>query len=178
MLQQVEVYRYAAIHTRLGTMTVVNEVDAEEKVAAQWFPVRAHCELLELEPERQKKIVREDYLDALREIPIQLPIGWRRVLCIRRKEMALWLGGIDPKRCKLGAREALEEYRVELAAAADQLLWKHISLGSAVMTRTLAETTAVYVHAQAEGSCLACGAQQRVTIHDGVATWELLGEEE
>jgi hypothetical protein len=128
---QVEVYKYATIQTTLGEMTVVNEEDGAGKVVAQWFPIRAQCDLLELDVDRQKRTIREDYPDSVREIPVELAVGWRRMLCIRKKELALWIASIEPSRCRLKARGPLEDYRRELLAAADQLFWKHISLGSA-----------------------------------------------
>ncbi len=58
-------------------------------------------------------------------MPLLLEVGWRSPLCVRRKEMALWVAGIDPRRCKLEARGPLEEFRKELLVAADQLFWRN-----------------------------------------------------
>src|SRR5215472_2289004 len=99
-------------------------VAKESGSTSQWFPVRSMCRILGVDDETQVEIAKKAYLDALREVPMKLPrVGWGSVLCIRRKEMALWVGGIDPKRCKMGARGPLEEFRRDLLSAADRLFW-------------------------------------------------------
>jgi hypothetical protein len=173
---QVEVYVYRTIRTKLGDMTVVNETDATGKVVAQWFPVRDQCEMLGLDAGRQKRALHEHYEQALRRIPLQLKVGWRDVLCIHRQELALWLGGIDPSRCKLAAGMALEDYRRDLLIAADQLLWKHISIGSAaVATQPLQVETHVEVRSIA--ACPCCGKPTRVAIYNGETVLTHLEEE-
>jgi hypothetical protein len=102
-------------------LPVAKETDS----TSQWFLVRAMCRVLGVDDETQVDIVKKAYSYALREVPMKLPrVGWRSVLCIRRKEMALWVGGIDPKRCKLSARGPLEEFRQDLLTAADRLFWR------------------------------------------------------
>jgi hypothetical protein len=124
---EIEQYEVGFIQTRLGVLSIALEKQAH----VQWFPVRHVARALEVSEDRQVEVVKEHYAEALRMIPIKMAVGWRDVLCIRRQEMALWVAGINPKRCKLETREHLEAYRVELCVAADQLFWKHISLGSA-----------------------------------------------
>jgi hypothetical protein len=171
---QVEVYQQGVIQTRLGDIPVALETQAR----IQWFPVRAMSRLLGVDEDRQAQVVKDAYAEALREIPMQLPVGMRRVLCIRRKEFALWIAGINPKRCKLGAQKALEEYRVELLAAADQLFWKHVSIGSSTaLTAPSTSATTVSVHAEIDHACLKCGAAHHLVYVDGVVTTTLQEEE-
>jgi len=175
---QVEVYKYTTIQTTLGVMVVVNEEDGNGKVIAQWFPIRAQCVLLELDVDRQKRSARQDYPDALREIPVELPVGWRRVQCIRKKEFALWLAGIDPKRCKLGAQRALESYRQEVLAAADRILWKNINLGSASAILPSDTPRETQVEIRAIGLCPCCNRVTRVLIEDGVTVLQHVDDTE
>ncbi len=100
-------------------------VAQETDNTTQWFPVRAMCRVLGVDEEKQVAIVKEAYPDALDEVPMRLArVGWRTPLCIKRAEMALWVGGINPKKCKLSARGPLEEFRRDLLAAADRLFWR------------------------------------------------------
>ena len=168
---EIEVYKYVVIQTTLGEMTIVNEEDGAGKVIAQWFPIRAQCDLLGLDADRQKRVVREDYAEALREIPIELAVGWRRLLCIRKRELALWIAGIDPSRCHLATALVLEDYRQELLAAADRIFWKHATPGnlgtSIVPVRSSDVTSDTTVEIRAIGLCPCCSKPTRVLIADG-----------
>ncbi len=110
-------YQYGTVH--LARWDALLPVALELGSRIQWFPVRAMCRILGVREEQQVAHLKDAYADALREVPMQLEIGWRSPLCIRRKEMALWVAGIDPRRCKLEARGPLEEFRRDLLAAAE-----------------------------------------------------------
>jgi hypothetical protein len=80
--------------------------------------------------------------------------------------MALWVAGIDPRRCKLEARGPLEESRRDSLAAADQLFWRK--------TNEIAEEASYGVKSFVTGEfgvhCDECGLTHRVLLQDGVMT--------
>jgi len=157
-------YQYGTVH--LARWDALLPVALELGSRIQWFPIRAMCRILGVREEQQVAHLKEVYPDALREVPVQLDVGWRSPLCIRRKEMALWVAGIDPRRCKLEARGPLEEFRRELLAAADQLFWRK--------TNEAAEETTYGVKSFITGEfvvhCDECGMTHRVLLQDGVMT--------
>jgi hypothetical protein len=157
-------YQYGTVH--LARWDALLPVALELGSRIQWFPVRTMCRILGVREEQQVAHLKEAYPDALREVPLQLEVGWRSPLCIRRKEMALWVAGIDPRRCKLEARGPLEEFRRELLAAADQLFWRK--------TNEVAEEAnsshGSFVSGEFIVHCDECGMTHRVILQDGVMT--------
>jgi hypothetical protein len=157
-------YQYGTVH--LARWDALLPVALELGSRIQWFPVRAMCRILGVREEQQVAHLKEAYPDALREVPMQLEIGWRSPLCIRRKEMALWVAGIDPRRCKLEARGPLEEFRRDLLAAADQLFWRNTN-------EAVAETntsSGAFITGEFVVHCDECGMTHRILLHDGVMT--------
>lgn len=80
--------------------------------------------------------------------------------------MALWVAGVDPRRCNLEARGPLEEFRRELLAAAAQLFWRK--------TNKIAEETPYGVKSCVTSEfvvqCGECGLTPRALLQDGVMT--------
>ncbi len=91
-----------------------------------YFPVKAVCMVLGINPQTQKTRIKADgrFKGAWRDLPISTPKGYRDTLCLHKDKVATWLGLIDPAHCKLAkTRAKLEEFQAELFAAADRFLW-------------------------------------------------------
>jgi P22_AR N-terminal domain len=155
-----------------ATVSVAQEVDKH----IQWFPVRHMCGVLGVEEERQVKIVKESYPHALDTISLRLTSDspWRPVLCIRRKEMADWVGHIKPEKCKLSARGPLIEFQEELLAAADRLFWRPAR--SAPEGERAGVTFSARIEVQMH--CQDCGAPHYIIHEHGETTVIRIRDEE
>ncbi|MBF6588906.1 MAG: hypothetical protein IVW57_00060 [Ktedonobacterales bacterium] len=128
---------------------------------------RAMCALLGVERKRQLRIVRAKYGAALRVIPIETPAGVRPAHWIRTGECALWVGGINPARCKLATRENLEAFQADFKAEAERLLFEG--------PRTPASRRGMFAHSERMEyvfSCLYCGGGHRIIARNGEVTLE------
>jgi hypothetical protein len=154
-------------------VAVAQEVDRH----VQWFPVRFMSGVIGVEEERQVKIVKERYPQAVDTIQLRLTRGspWRPVLCIRRREMALWIGGIDPKKCKISAQGPLREFQEELLRAADQLFWKPAS--DLWNDQPQEGVSVVYMRAEGPATCAYCGQRNWIVMENGVITATMCGQE-
>jgi hypothetical protein len=144
---------------------VVLHIAVQRDRKVQWFPLRSLCAVLGISwPSQLEVIKRTPRLEAAtRTISLKTEAGMRSMLCMKRPELALWLGGIDARRISEKFREQLEEFQVELMNAADQLLWP----GN---TPAPVEKRGVLSHAETEEivvACLECGTVHRVVKVDG-----------
>jgi hypothetical protein len=170
---QAGIYTYGTV--ALPRWQTEVSVAKEARGTTQWFPVRAMCRVLGVDEEKQVAIVKDKYPDALDEVPMRIAtVGWRTPLCIKRKEMALWVGGIDPKRCKLSARGPLEQFRRDLLDAADRLFWSPAK-GAPVCERASVTFSA---RVEIQMVCQDCGAPHYIIHENGETTVIRIRDEE
>ncbi len=136
-----------------------------------YFPVAFFCEFLGIDKRKQVAALRRDgrYLPevVLREVPFNLSgVGWRMVLSIRKAELALWLVGIDPLRCKLEVQDRIAELQHDVMEAADRLLF-----GAAPAAPREQRGQVTYEQREEiRFACLECGAVHRILIENGAVT--------
>ena len=124
-----------------------------------YFPVRALCETLGLYHQSQRRRLKVDtrFREALRELPVPTVKGLRDTLCIRKQDVAKWLGLIDPAKCAIAKTRAdLERFQADLFAAADRFMWGETGADDLAWdpaTKTAAPVTGV-LHV---GHCPGCG---------------------
>ena len=145
----------------------------------QYFPVRHICRWLGIDPGTQFEVLRttSTYADAVIELLYDTRTrGWRPAVWLRRDKFALWLLGIDAKRCALRSREKLSEWQDAVLQAADALLF-----GAAPAVPPAARGGATSsVRVETHMHCLDCGAPHHVIVENGQTTVlrERDGEEE
>lgn len=161
---KIEGYRYARIHVAYFE----RDVPAVVVGRGVYFPLRALCESIGLQPHGQRAHLKDDsrYADALRMLPIPTVKGLRDALCIRKHDVTRWLANVDPAKCALKAREALDRFQAELFAAADRLLWGDTSVS---VYDPATKTTAPISGRLNVGQCPGCGMALCLTFDDGPA---------
>lgn len=119
-----------------------------------YLPVRMTCQALGIDHKGQlERLQGEDgYPDALVELPIPTAGGMQRATCIRKREGAAWVGSINPRKVKASVRGRLEEFRNDLLAAADRLLFGDMS-GIATLPAVVKRP-----HGHIDLDCPRCGA--------------------
>jgi len=133
----------------------------------QWFPIRAICLVLGVDSRSQIVALKgsSKYEGAILEIPIKSPAGWRPTQCIRRDKVAQWFLDIDATRCKLGAREELEAFQIDLLAEGERMLFGR-KPNLPTKERGITYHTA---RIEIEMACLDCGAPHFIVIEDGAS---------
>lgn len=133
----------------------------------RFVPFRLMCEIVGVERKRQLGIVQRDYTSALRTIPYETPAGARPALWIRADECAVWLGKLDPARCKLETADRLEAFRADFREAVERVLFEGPHKPPSQRGMFSSSERMEYVF-----SCLACGAGHRIIAQNGEATLE------
>ena len=134
----------------------------------QYFPVRHFCKRLRIDSRTQVGVLRGDarFAGALKEIPLKTDAGWRSSMWLRRDKLALWLLGIDAKRCALGSTEEIEAFQQDVIREADALLFGNAP-HAAREERGVVSTT---VRVETVMNCLDCGAPHHIVYENGQAT--------
>lgn len=133
----------------------------------RFVPFRVMCALVGVERKRQLAIVRKKYRGALRILPLETTAGARPALWIQTGECALWIGNLDPVRCKLETRERVEQFKQDFTDAAERLLFEGPRKGPAQRGMFAHSERAEYVF-----SCLYCGGGHRIVACNGEVTLE------
>lgn len=116
-----EAYRYGRIIVREFNV----DVQAVAVGRAVYFPLRPLVEALGLSRQAQIRKMREDsrFADAFRLLPVPTDRGLRDAWCINKRAVSIWLASLDPARCSLKVRPAVERFQAALFAAADRFLF-------------------------------------------------------
>ncbi len=128
-----------------------------------YVPVRLTCQALGVaDPKGQiEKLQGEDgYPEALVELPIPTAGGIQSAVCIRKREGALWVGSINPKKVKPTVRGKLAEFKQDLLAAADRLLFGDMS-GNPALPAVVRQPRVLI-----DMDCPRCGAGWTYTIDE------------
>lgn len=99
---------------------------AEDADGAVYFPVRTICDALGVDRPTQSAIVQQDSRTkkGARFIDVPTKGGKQRALCVRKRELGIWLTIIDPANVGERARGRLEEFQEALWALADRLVFR------------------------------------------------------
>ena len=127
-------YHYDMVKLPRWKVNVAVALEVDKRI--QWFPVRYMAgDVLGVEEERQVKIVKETYPHALDTIQMRLTktSPWRPVLCIRRTEMADWVGAHLAGEVQDLRSWSLDRCQEDLLAAAAGSSGYHQQLASAVL---------------------------------------------
>ncbi len=138
-----------------------------------YFPLRAFCAALGLAHQPQLQRVQDDPdLEPGREVfTVRTPGGPQETVCLRKKEVAWWLGTMDPRLVrKLEQRfsTTLAEFKQAVMDAADQLWWGVQSEQPTQALVTRQDRFVAYLH------CRRCGTRHRLEGAPGsMVTWEI-----
>src|SRR5579859_2794308 len=66
-----------------------------------YLPFRIMCGIAGVERKRQLGIVRRDYRDALRTLPLETATGAKPAVWMLAGDCAIWIGNLDPERTSL-----------------------------------------------------------------------------
>lgn len=102
------------------------EMDVPRVNATHYFPVRTISRILGVDPAAQLEVIKTDsrYRRHLRGFHLPTTKGKRYTLCLRRREAAWWIVGIDPKRIKNArVRGKVEQFQQALMDEADRLIF-------------------------------------------------------
>lgn len=92
-----------------------------------FLAVRTTCEEIGIAPSSEIRKLADDSTyngpEVLRDIPVQTAGGRQVVKCLRRREAALWLATVLPRRVKPELRSRWEEVREQILQAADRLVF-------------------------------------------------------
>ena len=132
-----------------------------------YVPFRVMCATVGVERKRQLAIVKRDYAEALKVLPIETSSGPRSGLWMLLGDCALWIGNLNPERTSLENRENLLKFRAALRAAAQQLLFGGVHKPATQRGMFAHSERMEYVF-----SCLACGAGHRIIAQNGEVTLE------
>lgn len=142
----------------------------------QYFPVRHFCKRLKIDSRTQISVIKADsrFDGALKEIPFKTDVGWRPTLWLRREKLALWLLGIDARRCALGSTTDLQTFQEDVLREADSLLFG-AAPHAAPDERGLVSSS---VRVELVMNCLDCGAPHYIVHENGETTIVRLRQED
>lgn len=133
----------------------------------QYVPFRVMCKVIGVERKRQLSVIKSKYRVALRMIPLETATGLHQAMWIRRPECALWVGDIDPRRCKITSRGPLEKFREDFKDAADKLMFEGPRAPAGKRGIIASSERMEYIF-----SCLYCGGGHRILAQNGEVTIE------
>ena len=137
-----------------------------------YFPIRAFCKALGIAHQPQLQRIRDDsdFADGIEYLDVQTAGGEQETLCLRKREVAWWLGTMEPKTIrKLEERfsTTLDEFKQAVMDAADRLWW-----GVAE-----APTSRASQGDEPEGTwylrCRRCGARHKLEVQGSTLLWEI-----
>ncbi|HEU4783481.1 MAG TPA: phage antirepressor N-terminal domain-containing protein, partial [Ktedonobacterales bacterium] len=138
-----------------------------------YFPVRPLCKALGIASHPQVERIQNDpdYVAGIETFTIPTAGGPQETVCLRKREVAWWLGKLDPRLArKLEARFSvtLADFKQSLMDAADALWW---GVRAVVPAALSFNTTRVEVTMHL--SCLRCRTLHRFTSDGKHTSWEI-----
>jgi hypothetical protein len=137
-----------------------------------YFPMRAFCKALGIvhQPQLQRIQSDPDFAEGVEFFDIQTAGGEQEAVCLRKREVAWWLGTMDPSvTCKLEERfsTTLVEFKQAVMDAADRLWWG-VQSESPQALQSRQDHFVGYLH------CRRCGARHRLEMAAGGSwSWEI-----
>jgi hypothetical protein len=137
-----------------------------------YFPVRAFCKALGLSPLPQLEKLKADssYAEGLEIFTVPTAGGPQEAVCLRKREVAWWLGNLEPKTIrKLEERfsTTLADFKQAVMDAADRLWWGMTDAPAVHAPRGVEPEGAFYLH------CRRCGARHRLELIGSTVLWEI-----
>lgn len=87
-----------------------------------YFPVATVCAALELDARPQRARLRREFAEYVRELRLPTTGGAQDLLCVEYEALALWLATMQPSRVGERHRERIRLFRVQVMAAATDIL--------------------------------------------------------
>lgn len=150
---------------------------AEDETGAVFFPVRTLCDALKIDRPTQSALIQADSrtLPGARTIKAPTRGGVQPALYLRRREVAIWLTGIDPPRVGGRARGRLDEFQQGLWQLAERTVFRRRMAAEAGADEA-GEIVQVTGAMGYQIDC-ACGRRHIVETRDGVTrVWHLAPE--
>lgn len=99
---------------------------AEDAQGDVFFPVRTICEALCVDRPTQSAIVQQDSRTKKGARMVGMPTrgGTQKTLCLRKREVGIWLTIMDPDNVGELARGRLEEFQEALWTLADRIIFR------------------------------------------------------
>lgn len=138
-----------------------------------YIPMRMLCRALGIahQPQLQRLQVDDDLAVGVETFSIQTAGGEQQMVCLRRREVAWWLGSLDSRLVrKLEQRfnTTLAEFKRELMDAADRLWWGVAEVPPERALAVAEPSGAIYLH------CRRCRARHRLELVPGAGVhWEI-----
>ena len=165
MLEQYCFYDEAAPEWGIDAITI-----AQDREGALYFPVKAITDALALDRGAAVAFIKADSRTAggVRAIRVPTRGGRQEMPCIRRRELAIWLAVLDPRRIGPRAKAAghLQEFQASLWHLAERIAFRGKASADAA-------AVPVPVAATLEGaqraltSCPDCGSPLVAEVRDG-----------
>jgi hypothetical protein len=145
---------------------------AEDDAGDLYFPVTPLTTALGVDRPTQASIIQSDsrLKRGARSIKIPTRGGKQESLCLRKREVGIWLATIDPLRVGTSARGRVEEFQEALWALADRIVFRRRRSVEASAEDT---GTVVELHGAQRGEILCeCGRLHVIEIANGeVRVW-------
>ena len=99
---------------------------AEDEQGDVYFPVRPICEALGVDRPTQSAIIQQDSRTKRGARTIEMPTrgGKQKSLCLRKREVGIWLTIMDPDNVGESARGRLEEFQEALWQLAHRIVFR------------------------------------------------------
>jgi hypothetical protein len=92
--------------------------------AERYVPFRIMCRVIGVDRKTQLRIARAKYPDAFKELALETTQGLQPAVWMRCAECALWIGRINPEKCKITTRGTLEQFKADFAREAEKLAFE------------------------------------------------------
>lgn len=163
-----ETFVYTDVEIKWGERTVtVPAAYPKGERKRLYLPFRIMCGIAGVERKRQLGIVRRDYRDALKTLPLETSKGARPAMWMLAGDCAIWIGKLAPDKTSLENRENLEQFKAAIREAAQRVLFEGPHKPPAKRGMFAHSERMEYVF-----SCLYCGGGHRIIAQNGEVTLE------
>lgn len=134
-----------------------------------YFPVRPLCKVLSISSSGQLEKIQGDptYAPGLETFTVPSAGGAQPTVCLRKREVAWWIGHLEPKILERRFQVTVEEFKQALMDAADALWWGVRAI--APISQANVPRVEVTMHL----SCLRCRTLHRFTSDGERSSWEI-----
>lgn len=133
----------------------------------RYVPFRVMCKVIGVDRKTQLAIARKKYPTAFKQLPLETRQGLQPAVWMRCGECALWIGDINPAKCKITTRGTLEHFKEDFKREAEKLAFEGPKkpAGKRGIIATTDRSVVIF-------SCLYCGGGHRIIAQDGEVTIE------
>jgi hypothetical protein len=164
-------YTYGVLHMPRWEVSI--PIAREGKIA--YLPIRLTCKAIGVDPQTQFTVIHGRFEDTSRTVPFNIEgVGWRPFLALPSDDAALWIAGINPKKCKITARGTLEDFIAEAKQVLEGMIFKpdYVPSDPSSFGVLSLSTRTVQVFA------CECGRHWRIVTEDGETSVERISGDE